>query len=270
MSFTFGNSGSTFGQTGTFGSFGQNANNNTNKPLFGTTTPAVTTTSTSATPSLFGNTTTNNAFGTSTNSNPTNTSTSLFGSTAATPFGGTSNTGTTSGFGTSMFNTATTSAAQPSFSFGNNATSTTFGNNATSTTFGNNATSTPFGNNATFGAIATNVQPMQTNIDPNNPLVQLNQLYQHYSGKSPNCSFQHVFYNFVHPSDVPLYTKPPSMSDRLWQQALADNPDSTCMVPVLAVGFSDLKKRVDKQNQNNEDIKVKLQVMVDLFYNSRN
>ncbi|KAI8835522.1 nucleoporin complex subunit 54-domain-containing protein [Chytridium lagenaria] len=75
---------------------------------------------------------------------------------------------------------------------------------------------------------------------------------------SPNCQFKHYFYNMVHPSEVQYYRCPPNEDPTLYQQAVQDNPDPSCMVPVLAVGFADIKKRIQQQDVVGEAHKAKL------------
>lgn len=45
----------------------------------------------------------------------------------------------------------------------------------------------------------------------------------------------------MHPSEVKMYQPAPGEDRILYDQALLDNPDPTCMVPVLATGFEGLK-----------------------------
>lgn len=79
--------------------------------------------------------------------------------------------------------------------------------------------------------------------------------------KSQNCQFQHYMYNMVHPDDVKYYKRSAAdKNEALWIRAQHDNPDPTCMVPVLAVGFGDLSKRVQIQSQQQQDYTSKLQV----------
>ncbi|EDQ98320.1 uncharacterized protein LACBIDRAFT_336068, partial [Laccaria bicolor S238N-H82] len=66
------------------------------------------------------------------------------------------------------------------------------------------------------------------------------------------CRFQHNFYNLVDPNQVNLYGRPPNATnDALWEKALRENPDPSCMVPVIAIGFDDLRDRVEAQNQQS-------------------
>ncbi|KAJ2003034.1 hypothetical protein GGI04_003112 [Coemansia thaxteri] len=60
--------------------------------------------------------------------------------------------------------------------------------------------------------------------------------------------FRHYFYNVAEPEKAHLYQCLPNQDPALWQQAQADNPDPSTLVPVLANGFEDLRKRVDSQS----------------------
>lgn len=64
---------------------------------------------------------------------------------------------------------------------------------------------------------------------------------QCYDPASPHYRFRFFFYN---PGPAANVAKSPLVSDRLWQQALADNPDPANFHPVLANGFGDLQRRV--------------------------
>lgn len=63
---------------------------------------------------------------------------------------------------------------------------------------------------------------------------------------SPNCAFQHYFYNKVPADQALLYSKPPNQSQDKWDEAIAKRPDASS-IPVLAIGFSDLQKRAALQ-----------------------
>jgi nuclear pore complex protein Nup54 len=60
-----------------------------------------------------------------------------------------------------------------------------------------------------------------------------------------------VFYNIVDPQLVPILRerKPDKFPEKLWYQALQNVPDPSCMIPVLAVGFKDLKIRIQEQDK---------------------
>ncbi|CED84686.1 Nuclear pore complex, p54 component (sc Nup57) [Phaffia rhodozyma] len=64
---------------------------------------------------------------------------------------------------------------------------------------------------------------------------------------SPYCRFKYFFYNVVPENEVGLYARPENVDDAMWFKAQRDNPEPSTMVPTLAVGFSDLGKRVDAQ-----------------------
>ncbi|KAJ6569880.1 nucleoporin complex subunit 54-domain-containing protein [Mycena vulgaris] len=71
-----------------------------------------------------------------------------------------------------------------------------------------------------------------------------------WNAQSPQCQFQYFFYNRVDPNQVGLYGRPPNATnDTLWAKAVRENPDPTCLVPAIAVGFDDLRQRVDAQGQ---------------------
>ncbi|KAG2159353.1 nucleoporin complex subunit 54-domain-containing protein [Suillus bovinus] len=73
-------------------------------------------------------------------------------------------------------------------------------------------------------------------------------IVQAWDPSSPACRFQHYFYNLVPPTQVSAFGRPANATNEaLWQRAVHDNPDPSCMVPVLAVGFDDLRQRVDGQ-----------------------
>ncbi|KAJ3373065.1 hypothetical protein GGF31_001052 [Allomyces arbusculus] len=75
---------------------------------------------------------------------------------------------------------------------------------------------------------------------------------------SPNCQFKHYFYNLVHPSEVKQYVRGERDDEKLWEHAVKNNPDPTCLVPALAVGFGDLQKRVNQQTEYLEKMKFRL------------
>ncbi|GJJ75025.1 nuclear pore complex protein Nup54 [Entomortierella parvispora] len=97
------------------------------------------------------------------------------------------------------------------------------------------------------------------NVKPQIPVWQ-NLLYikNSWDPTHPNCQFKHFFYNFVHPDDVGKYGPPPNVDPYEWKQALMECPDRECMVPALAVGFEDLKKRMESQNDMTEMQRIKL------------
>ncbi|KAL4243379.1 hypothetical protein ABKN59_010860 [Abortiporus biennis] len=94
--------------------------------------------------------------------------------------------------------------------------------------------------------------------DPQSQFVALTQriedIAKAWMPNSPQCRFQHYFYNLVEPSTVHLYGRPANATnDALWQKALRENPDSTCLVPVIACGFDDVRQRVEAQTKQASD-----------------
>lgn len=88
-------------------------------------------------------------------------------------------------------------------------------------------------------------QQVINNIAPS-VMDQLRKIKESWDPQSPNCAFQHYFYSKVPADQALLYSKPPGQDQEKWDQAVANRPDSSS-VPVLAVGFSDLQKRVELQ-----------------------
>ncbi|KIJ64710.1 hypothetical protein HYDPIDRAFT_111286 [Hydnomerulius pinastri MD-312] len=89
--------------------------------------------------------------------------------------------------------------------------------------------------------------------DPHSQFVALTQridaIAEAWNSNSPQCRFQHYFYNLVDPSQVSQYGRPPNATNEaLWQRAVRENPDPSCMVPVLALGFDALNVRVEAQS----------------------
>ncbi|KAJ1727485.1 Nucleoporin nup57 [Coemansia sp. Benny D160-2] len=77
---------------------------------------------------------------------------------------------------------------------------------------------------------------------------QLLRIKECWDPASPNFQFRHYFYNVVESGQAQLYQCPPNEDPILWQQAQSDNPDPSTLVPVVANGFDDLRKRVDSQS----------------------
>ncbi|KJE03462.1 hypothetical protein I311_02762 [Cryptococcus gattii NT-10] len=65
---------------------------------------------------------------------------------------------------------------------------------------------------------------------------------------NPDCRFKYFFYNVVEEGTANRYARPAGANDDAkWAKALRDNPDPNSMVPVLAVGWADVKKRQQLQ-----------------------
>ncbi|KAJ3000352.1 hypothetical protein HDV02_006159 [Globomyces sp. JEL0801] len=227
------NTTNTFGQQSNTGGFGQQAttgfgqpaaNTFGQKPLFGNQTQQ-------PTQSLFGNNQQqSNAFGTN-QQQPTQ---SLFGN---------------------------NQQQQPNQSlFGNNQqqqqNKSLFGNNTQPTTslFGQQPTQSLFGNNQQQQQFQPQVQqqPQVTDL--------VSYAAACWDPSHPACKFKYYFYNMVHPSEVHLYQPNPNEDRALYEQAQTNNPDPSCMVPVLAVGFEGLKVRLDSQEEQYKTHKEKLQI----------
>ncbi|KIK96889.1 hypothetical protein PAXRUDRAFT_825485 [Paxillus rubicundulus Ve08.2h10] len=89
--------------------------------------------------------------------------------------------------------------------------------------------------------------------DPQSQFTALTQridvIAQAWDPNSPQCRFQHYFYNLVDPSLVSQYGRPANATNEaLWQRAVRENPDARCMVPVVAVGFDAVNTRVEAQS----------------------
>ena len=75
---------------------------------------------------------------------------------------------------------------------------------------------------------------------------QLQRVYDAWNPQSPNCAFQYYFYNTVTPEQAQQYVMPPGQDPQKWERAMLSRPDSNS-IPVLAIGFTDLEKRISLQ-----------------------
>ncbi|KAJ8700611.1 hypothetical protein PTI98_003624 [Pleurotus ostreatus] len=146
-------------------------------------------------------------------------------------------------------------------SFGSNLGQSTIGNPTNSLFGGSNLGSSTLGNlgQSNLGASSL-LSRAPSSTQQNQPdsaqaqfaklTAQIEAIANAWNSSSPECRFQHYFYNFVDPNQVSLYGRPPNTANEaLWQQAVRENPDPSCHVPVLAVGFDDLRQRVEAQAQ---------------------
>lgn len=69
----------------------------------------------------------------------------------------------------------------------------------------------------------------------------------------PESKLHAALYNVVPPSDVSRYTRPALFDEKLWDVAVAKNPDPSRMVPVQANLFDDLLTRADSQEGRLRD-----------------
>ncbi|KAG6918308.1 hypothetical protein DXG01_015400 [Tephrocybe rancida] len=83
-------------------------------------------------------------------------------------------------------------------------------------------------------------------------------VYNAWNPASPQCRFQHAFYNNVDPAKVAYFQRPQNISNELWEKARRENPDPSCFVPAFATGFDDLRLRVEAQSVQSEKLKQRL------------
>lgn len=65
----------------------------------------------------------------------------------------------------------------------------------------------------------------------------------------PESPFHAALYNIVSPVDVPRYSRPQGMDEKLWDESVSRNPDPSRLVPVQANMFDDLLLRSDMQER---------------------
>ncbi|KAG8738285.1 hypothetical protein FRC12_016813 [Ceratobasidium sp. 428] len=266
--FSFGNAaanqpaGNTTTTPGT-GIFGQNTAQPATQPstgLFGNTTTAPATGG-----GLFGSTTTQPQ----NQAQPQSTTGGLFGSTTTAPatgggLFGNAATNTSNQPSTGLFGSTTTQPATGGGLFGArpSATASLFGQpamGATATSFGQTTTQpNPL---AQSTLTASTLGPAPQAQKANNLQVsvfgtpgaagqtleqRIENIAQAWNPSSPSCRFQYYFYNLV---DQPQnYGRPANATnDALWKRAVSENPNPDRLVPALALGFDDLKKRVTSQ-----------------------
>ncbi|KAJ2896285.1 hypothetical protein IWW38_002071, partial [Coemansia aciculifera] len=226
--------GSTFGQNA-FGTPASSAAPATSWGAFGSTQPAATNPTSGG---LFGSSSTNTASGGGLfGAAPTQPAqqTSLFGAAPVQP------TQQPSLFGaapaqpaqqSSLFGAAPAQPAQQPSLFGSGSSSSLFGNQLP-------AQQQP------VSVTPAQPAPAQASSEAEELSNQLMFIKNCWDPALPSYQFRHYFYNVAEVGQVHLYQCPPGQDPVLWQQAQADNPDPTTLVPVLANGFDDLRKRVD-------------------------
>ncbi|KAK1943465.1 Nuclear pore complex protein Nup54 [Phytophthora citrophthora] len=200
-----------------------------------------------------------------------------FGGTGAAPaagstgfsFGGTAapaaSTTPSFGFGSSTA-AAATSTTTTGFGFGAKPTTpgTGFGFGSTPTTgfgpattgssaFGSGfGTATPGAAPSAFGtAPAASTAPAPIILGADASVAQLNTVKAAYQDPAQS-RFKFLMYNTVDPTQRHLYTRPPHISERLWNQAELDNPDPLNCAPVPILGFDNLLKRIKAQQEHAE------------------
>ncbi|KAF9224896.1 hypothetical protein BS17DRAFT_779235 [Gyrodon lividus] len=274
----FGNTSTNTQQQPTSGSlFG--STNNTTQPsnLFGTTATqapgsggGLFGSSTTSSNPLFGNKNPASIFGTqgsgtTTGTGSTNTITppSLFGQPAAQGMT------TTTQPVTSLFGQPAQQQQKPTGSlFGSTAqpsgTGSLFGSTLAPPSLGTGLGSGSFLGASTSTPSSMTIGGTSQQQDPQSQFVALMQridaIAEAWNPNSPQCRFQHYFYNLVDPSLVSQYGRPANATNEaLWQRAVRENPDPSCMVPVLAVGFDAVNTRVEAQSAQATAQQEKLQ-----------
>ncbi|KAI9027448.1 nucleoporin complex subunit 54-domain-containing protein [Phycomyces nitens] len=165
------------------------------------------------------------------------------------------------------FGANSTAASAPApFSFGNTTAPTSgiggfsFGaSNTTAPTGGFSFGANPQQQNASSFGQQQQQQQAVTAPQPEKTWEELAILKAKWDPSSPLCGFKHYFYNQVPPNEIRLYVRPPNQDERLWEEAIRNNPDPSCMVPVLVVGFDDLLKRVNVQSDQGAFHRAKVQ-----------
>lgn len=79
-------------------------------------------------------------------------------------------------------------------------------------------------------------------------VAQLNSVKYAYQDPAQS-RFKFLLYNTVDPTQRHLYTRPAHISERLWNQAELDNPDPLNCAPAPVIGFKDLMKRIQVQQE---------------------
>ncbi|QSL66187.1 hypothetical protein MERGE_000562 [Pneumocystis wakefieldiae] len=90
---------------------------------------------------------------------------------------------------------------------------------------------------------------------------QLQRLKNAWDPTHPDCAFQYYFYNRVPIDQVALYVKPSHHNQQKWDEAIAKRPENS-VVPALAVGFSDIQKRVQLQEQQIITYRVRMHEII--------
>lgn len=103
---------------------------------------------------------------------------------------------------------------------------------------------------------------------PSNYWEELLFFLQLVDSKSPHCRFKKYLYNLVNPKEVHLYGKAPNESEELYQQAVLNNEDPSCLIPVLVSGPGELKRRLEtalrESHQHADLLKALRSSLVDL------
>ncbi|KTW28098.1 hypothetical protein T552_01959 [Pneumocystis carinii B80] len=90
---------------------------------------------------------------------------------------------------------------------------------------------------------------------------QLQKIKNAWDPTHSDCAFQYYFYNRVPIDQVALYVKPLHHNQQKWDEAIANRPENS-VVPALAVGFSDIQKRVQLQEQQVTAYRVRMHEII--------
>lgn len=112
--------------------------------------------------------------------------------------------------------------------------------------------SAPFSSSSMTANTATNNSQQPVATLASHPFQYMQ---QSYDPAHPGYRFRAIFYNSLlddgpNNTSRPNVQKPANVPERLWQQAVADNPDPSRMVPVIAHGPKDLQLRADSQREH--------------------
>ena len=83
-------------------------------------------------------------------------------------------------------------------------------------------------------------------IPGNRVANEIRKVVSKWDRSSPDCEFKTYFYNYVGPDTASRYIKPPDEDEKAYDKAWTERPNSGA-VPVLAIGFGDLERRVKQQ-----------------------
>lgn len=75
---------------------------------------------------------------------------------------------------------------------------------------------------------------------------QMKTIAEKWDPNSPECAFQHYFYNSVKPEEAPFYGPQPHEDHKKWEEALANKP-SEGSIPLLVRGFEEMAARIQYQ-----------------------
>jgi len=78
---------------------------------------------------------------------------------------------------------------------------------------------------------------------------QIAKVLEQWDTGNPNCAFKYYFYNKVEPNMAPYYRPDANEDPKAWEEALSNKP-GPAYIPVLCIGFAQLGKRIEIQQQN--------------------